>query len=1043
MNGRDRAPAGPAVRCLLAVAVAVQLGGAPLVYPESAAPESADSGKAASEIKPFSAAERRAVELAALYLEGGAEALAGEFAEGSSWSALSEAGRRLEIETRLGPVAAAHWTLLTPSGAIGEHLAGFEVAFPSGAEDVVEFALLEERGVWKLDRIVSSVEARPEPISFEELFAGAAAEDSDAMWPAPSADRGPPWWLALLILACALWTAGNGRRALRPAVGLLSGALLALIAPACKEAPEEVDAAPELELLAAARDARWTTAGAAVATIAKPPPASAAERADRIWQAERALARSDFETVEQLLSLFPEPSVVPKVEELRGELALLERDADSAIAAFERRRDLGLAYDSVTYDLAIAKAGLGQPEAATATIQLMAEVGSRFAWPHYAVAKLALADEDEEGALAAFERAWQLGPMSWQETFQDPTLTAIVGRPELFDTLRLDRSSEPVVLAPEAGASAVPLPESGDYRTYGSYLVARLGGAALHVPNGAELGPDDALPQPAGSLETQVQEEALERVTAGLEEGRPFSEMEHLVELAASGLYRDGKWDEVVDLTGRLDVGLERGSPILVWLRAFSMAKIGDDEAARAMLLEVAQRDVGTGHLSPIHLSQLAELLAERDAYDQAVRVLAKANAMYPSPTLETRIRQLRLEGRLQSSYRTLRTKHFELRYPEGTDPSHSEALGKVLEAERVRIRRWVPAEAAGRVGVDLFPLGSFLSTFGEGGVIGLFDGRVRVPLADLYSLHPSLVAILSHELAHALIDRRSAGRAPKWFHEGVAMHVQMVDQPTNPLPELAGKNRIFSLKALEAVLAGMSDPSFNQAAYTQAAWLAHFIEARFGRRTLDELMLAFSRGLDTEGAIGAVTGLEVAQFEQQFRDWGVTRAPLTWDTEVRRYDREQERERRLEAFERDKLIQPSTRSRRQPERERRRVTVDEDLRRRMHAWHAGYAETVRDVKLRLKPVLEMLDGRRNSGNLGTSCRALETSLRHAMSRDHFTSSPDPQVNSALRTSFSTFLKASQACQRGALQSTRQRIAEADRSLAKAAARLGIYGLAP
>jgi len=141
--------------------------------------------------------------------------------------------------------------------------------------------------------------------------------------------------------------------------------------------------------------------------------------------------------------------------------------------------------------------------------------------------------------------------------------------------------------------------------------------------------------------------------------------------------------------------------------------------------------------------------------------------------------------------------------------------------------------------------------------------------------------------LAHAMIDSASSGKAPNWFHEGLAQHVQMADQPVNYLAELRSTSRSVSLPILEPILTGFAEPQFVQMAYGQAAWLAHYLEERAGPKVFARLIGAFARGLDTAQAVQEAVGVSYAEFEDSFWAWGTRVAPKAWPTEPRRYDKE------------------------------------------------------------------------------------------------------------------------------------------------------------
>lgn len=50
-----------------------------------------------------------------------------------------------------------------------------------------------------------------------------------------------------------------------------------------------------------------------------------------------------------------------------------------------------------------------------------------------------------------------------------------------------------------------------------------------------------------------------------------------------------------------------------------------------------------------------------------------------------------------------------------------------------------------------------------------LYDGKIRLPLAGVESMHEQLVALLYHEYMHVLVHFMTKGQAPVWLNEGLA----------------------------------------------------------------------------------------------------------------------------------------------------------------------------------------------------------------------------------------------------------------------------------
>jgi hypothetical protein len=245
------------------------------------------------------------------------------------------------------------------------------------------------------------------------------------------------------------------------------------------------------------------------------------------------------------------------------------------------------------------------------------------------------------------------------------------------------------------------------------------------------------------------------------------------------------------------------------------------------------------------------------------------------------------MEKRLATSFAVHASPHFRLRYPASGDRRVAESLALVLERELSRLQRWIPHRPASPIEVHLFPPDEFFELYSQGGeALGVFDGKVRVPLAEVKSLHPFVVSILTHELAHALIAGATGDRAPAWLHEGLAQHVQMVQNRFNPVPGYRGRGTLVAFPLLEPILQSGSDPDLVAVAYDEACWIAHYLESRHGPGVFGRLLEAFRHGLSTEAALAEVLGASVREFDAAVWRWAVAEAPAAWSTRIIRYDR-------------------------------------------------------------------------------------------------------------------------------------------------------------
>jgi hypothetical protein len=426
-------------------------------------------------------------------------------------------------------------------------------------------------------------------------------------------------------------------------------------------------------------------------------------------------------------------------------------------------------------------------------------------------------------------------------------------------------------------------------------------------------------------------------------------------------------------------------------------------------------------------LYQLAELLVSDREFDTALRLLQRASVLSPLARSDTRIRQVRLEQWLYDHQKRTWSDHFEIIYPQVTSPRYAEQLGVVLEAERQRISRWIPLRAGHPIEVDLFPLERFLRAHSGGIlVLGLYDGRVRVPFADLQSLHPRLVTVLSHEVAHALLAQATYDRAPDWFHEGLAQHIEMMPGRINPIPDLAKRGRVISLPMIEAILDGFGEPQLVDLAYGEAAWVIHYLEAVHGVKTIRAFADAYSRGLSTEQTVREVLDLSVAELDRAVWDWCIDDAPPSWPTELVRYDRKLEGVTSSQSADAREIVSEARGDHRRPT---------------MTSWYQTYNRDVAPFKASLRDILGPL--KENKLPRPIACVTLSGQINRLLQDPNALHPPNETIELALGRAFHDFAAMAQSCSRGDADGARVSLARAEQALGAAAHELKRYGMRP
>ena len=1062
--------------------LALALTGAGPASPAAAGGRAAKPGLgAALQPRELSEAERAAVELAAGYLDRGPEAWWDRLAADAPLRRLGREAALEEIGVRAGPADGASWQLLTPGEKLGPRAAVFGVELPSGLDETLVLRLVDEGG-WKIADVRITAEplaaAPPRPdVARTPARTGAAAPVSA---PAP-VDR-----TTLLRVALGLFLL-----TLAGATGALAAAYLGKSRPALGSGAVTIVAATGLGICL------WTASHAAVRTPAPrpapaPPPAAdpsglvrlaalgplrraladggdraeiehqlAAPAADpalrgiqELWRAQYLLLESDLKGAGAILDRFPPPAPgsapalgrAPLADLLHARLAFRRLQRGPTQELYDAAVDDGLDVDAVRLESALAKSLTDQDDLSDVELSRLTEMGSRLGEPWYAAARRAALEDRIGEAEDLLLRAWSLEPIARADLFEDPVFAFLVTRPKLFPAFQFGQAEEPRP-AFTGARHPMALPSRAVASTCGEALRVVLGGAELVVPEGAGLAPEGTAVVDAISWDHQAQEKALAALpslTHGMSAGATLQPRNlRIAQVAGRALADQNRWPELVALTEPLAADIGRAPALLVRLRAHALRQLDRPEEARQLLIQLARSDFAGRRPTAGTLLDLSELFAAAGEYDTAIKLSEKADRQLPQPRGESRRKQLAMDRDLAASYGSYSSEHFEVRYPKATGEAYARAVTVVLEKERQRLEKWIPGAGAKRVEVSLFPFRDFFANFGgDMGVVGVFDGKVRVPFAELKSLHPELVAILSHELAHAMIAAATHDRAPHWFQEGMAQHVEMGRGRLNPLPDLARADRVLAFPTLDPILRGFSDPQLVDLAYGEAAWTINFVETRYGTAGLHRLLAAFAAGKTTDQAIQEVCRLSPAEFDRAFWQWGATQAPQAREVEVRRYDLELRAQvRQQQRKEVRDILRVGTSDAARLAEDQAKAKADEK-RHGMETWHAAYKAAAAEVKGAVQPIFQRYK-QGKAVDIVPACTTLTQAVPRILERPELLTSPDPDVNEALRGAYRALGKLGSACLAGRDNEMTFLIGEADSALDQAARLLAPYGLTP
>jgi hypothetical protein len=765
---------------------------------------------AAAQPRPIGEAERAAVVIAAEFLERGPRALVERLAPGAPMPLE-------ELAVRAGPREGARWTLQTIDGDEGE--VAFRVVFPSGYDDGLLFRL-DRNG--KIKELLTLAEI-PSPLDGRALSPARRAES-----PSLQKSLRP---LAIALALAALLSAWRFRF-----VALVCAALA--IAVFFIPIPTKTEL-PFIEL----RD--LTALRNALARGDEPRiPANLGPEARAIanlWILQSG-APAELSNAKTQLS-----------ELIRARVALSNDDPNGAREAFSRALAIRPRRDDLVLEATTSIEGF------TTDFK-----GSRDAALYYAKAR-------QSGSLGELRTAWTLKPLPREELVRDARLAPLLTDVRVLSMVSLLGEREPVRRSAVFAKTPIALPKNARTFVCGEFLRVDAGSATLEVPGGAALAPPNARLVPATFWQEHEDAAALREAQSLLElPARATTPAARTRVLrAAQALARHNRWRELLTVTDDLTPRIESVAPELLLLRLRALLRTGRADEARALANGDAVRKLMQRTSYPLTLISVADAMANIGQYDTAESLYRAVQSGKYETLIAARLRQLELRRNLAINGVTIRTAHFDIRHDAAINPAIAARIGDLLEAELARVQSKLPPLALRRITANVLSWDDFRGNITNSDhILGLYDGEILFPFAGVQQFKPDVVAIITHELTHALLAQATGDNAPRWFQEGLARRMELVPHQANAFHDRAA-GVVLPVPLIDAVMESAPDPVTMEHGYTVANTFIRFLEATRGEHAVATLAKEFAKGSSTDDALTALTGKSLDELNRDFRRWG------------------------------------------------------------------------------------------------------------------------------------------------------------------------------
>lgn len=299
--------------------------------------------------------------------------------------------------------------------------------------------------------------------------------------------------------------------------------------------------------------------------------------------------------------------------------------------------------------------------------------------------------------------------------------------------------------------------------------------------------------------------------------------------------------------------------PIILMGLGFSYKLMAKYDRAIATLERAIHLDASVGRAYGL----LGDLYARRGQLERAIHHYRIARKLDPRDvTLRDRLQLARIEYRAELEYDRLYSAHFLVKYrASATDPELAHHVVDRLERVYQRLGQALSSFPRETLSVILYPDGEFWeSTDSPRWARGLFDGTIHLPIQEVDPQRGVLDSLLRHEYTHALVDHLSAGRAPVWLSEGLALYFEGRRELPKALASDPDRIRLDSSRGRHGDFLALPLAAAREA-YSHSYSATVSLIRRYGLGRMRALLHALSKTADFPTAFEGI-------FHSRFRDF-------------------------------------------------------------------------------------------------------------------------------------------------------------------------------
>ena len=310
---------------------------------------------------------------------------------------------------------------------------------------------------------------------------------------------------------------------------------------------------------------------------------------------------------------------------------------------------------------------------------------------------------------------------------------------------------------------------------------------------------------------------------------------------------------------------LEINDPNLLMGLGLTYHRLKKENRAIEMLKKAIARRSNFGE--PYKL--LGEIYYLRDEMDLSIGYYERASELDPNNKgLTEKLARARRENRAQSSFQKEATRHFTVKFEGYEEHDVARSIINLLEQAYREIGQAFSVFPRAPITVILYSERQFRDvTLSPSWSAGLFDGKIRLPVAGSHKDPTLLKKVIYHEYVHAVIYNISEGAIPTWLNEGIALNLEGTSTNRRKdylISHMRKGGRLIPLRDLHGSFMGLSDAPA-KLAYSESYWATAFLINRYGLYRIKELLVRLSKRDRFKEAFESIFMTSYTQFE---KDW-------------------------------------------------------------------------------------------------------------------------------------------------------------------------------